>query len=158
MKAIYFDMDDTLYGLTDLPDWLPRLRARDAAVYTDGKPCHDLKRLAYILNRLQKIEGLHIGIISWLSMEKNLKLYTESRAAKRRWLQQHMSSVLWDEMHITAYGRKKHLTAKYPLGILVDDNAAVRADWVRHGGIAINPKGINTEELIAEILLATSPN
>lgn len=155
MKAIYFDMDDTLYGLTDLPDWLPRLRARDAAVYTDGKPCHDLKMIAYHVNKLQK-QGIRVGIISWLSMEKNLKLYTESRAAKRRWLQEHLSSVLWDEMHITAYGRKKHLVAKYPLGILVDDKDSIRIEWERHGGVAINPKGISTAELISKIIIALS--
>ena len=153
VDALYFDMDGTIAGLYDLDDWLPRLRAKDANVYRDSKPCHDLQKLACVLNKLQKM-GLHLGIDSWLSKERDIKLYRESRAAKRRWLQQHMSSVLWDEIHITAYGRAKHLTVKYPKSILIDDTDAVRADWIRHGGIAINPLNISTDELIEKILAA----
>ena len=153
LEAVYFDMDDTIYGLSTLPDWLPRLRANDAKVYRDGAPCHDLQLLGQFVNELQA-QGVKIGIISWLSMCKDIVLYRESRLEKRRFLQRHMSDVVWDEMHITAYGRKKHLVAKYPQGILVDDREPIRKEWERHGGIAIDPVGISTVELIEKIRAA----
>lgn len=148
--ALYFDMDDTLYGLSALDDWLPRLRANDAKVYSDGKPCHDLVKLAAFVNSLQE-KGTRIGIISWLSMCKDVVLYRESRKEKKRFLQVEMGSVVWDELHITAYGRKKHLTANYPKGVLVDDKDSIREEWEQHGGVAIDPRGITTDELIEKI-------
>lgn len=149
-KAIYFDMDDTIYGLSSVENWLDRLRANDAKVYAEGKPCHDLQELAAYLNLAQAC-GTRLGIISWLSMCKDVVLYRESRIEKRRFLQLQMGSVVWDELHITAYGRKKHLVAFDPHGILVDDKESIRKDWERHGGIAIDPVGITTRELIEKI-------
>lgn len=149
-KALYFDMDDTLYGLTDVPDWLNRLRANDSRVYRDGKPCHNMRKLCRYLRTIQN-KGVHLGVISWLSMIYNERLFRETRIEKRRFLQKHMPSIVWDEIHLTAYGRSKSSVARYPNGLLVDDNPTIRANWVAHGGIAINPKDFTTEQLIEEI-------
>lgn len=150
IEAVYFDMDDTLYGLTTLPDWLPRLRAKDARVYRDGKPCHDMRKIARAIANLQKV-GVPCGIISWLSKVPDPKLYRESRIEKRRFLQKHLPSVVWDEIHITAYGRAKSYIAKHPKGLLIDDNAEVRAHWEQCGGITLDPTIFTTDELVDRI-------
>ena len=150
LQAVYFDMDDTLYGLTKVPDWLPRLRANDARVYRDGKPCHDMRKIAKMVNNLQK-QGVHTGVISWLSKLYDAKLYKESRIEKRRFLQKRLPSVVWDEIHITRYGRHKSYVAKYPRGLLVDDNPDIRAHWEKCGGITIDPTLFTTDELVDRI-------
>lgn len=152
-RSVNFDLDDSLYDLSGVPNWLERLRANDAQVYAEGDPCHDLQKLALYLNQIQK-EGVDCNIISWLSKCKDVVLYRESRVEKRRFLQIQMGSVVWDEIHITAYGRKKHLIVPAKGNILIDDKDFIRKDWERHGGIAIDPVGITTDELIEKIASA----
>ena len=134
--TIYFDMDGCIADLYGVTDWLSMLRASDPTPYAIAKPLLNMSRLARVLNRLQT-KGYQIGIISWLSKKSTPeydKLVTE---AKRNWLSQHLPSVQWNTIHITAYGRNKWETCGE--GILFDDEAPNREAW---GGSAYEPDKI----------------
>jgi hypothetical protein len=123
---IWFDMDNTLNLLYDVPNWLNMLQSSDPTPYAIAKPRINLSRLARYLNRVQAM-GHEIGIISWLSKNSNPdydKLVTET---KIKWLNQHLPSVKWDEIHIVAYGRNKWEIAKD--GILFDDDMRNHKAW-----------------------------
>lgn len=126
--TIYFDMDGTIADLYGVEDWLPKLRAFDASPYAEARPLMRFSTLARLLNKLQK-NGYRLGIISWRSMNAP-DFYDEAvTAAKLFWLNRHLPSVAWDEIHITAYGVPKHETAEEPDGILFDDNEGIRKAW-----------------------------
>ena len=125
MKIVW-DMDGTIADLYGVKNWLTYLRAFDPTPYLAAKPLVNMSRLAYWLNRLQK-KGHKLVIVSWLSKESNPdydKLVTE---AKIKWLNQHLPSVKWDEIHIVAYGRDKWEIAKD--GILFDDDMRNHKAW-----------------------------
>ena len=137
-KAIYFDMDGTLANLYGVKDWLPSLRAYDPSPYTKAQPMINFNLLARYLNQLQRM-GYTIGIISWLSKE-SIPVYDEAvRLRKRRYLEQHLTSVDFDEIHLVKYGMPKHYVAKIKNGILFDDNKEVREAW---NGAAFDEKNI----------------
>lgn len=126
--TIYFDMDGTIANLYGVEDWLPRLRSFDPTPYTVAEPLLRLSTLARLLNKLQR-NGYRLGIISWGSMNAP-DFYDEAvTAAKLFWLNRHLPSVAWDEIHITAYGIPKEETAEDPEGILFDDNEKIRNAW-----------------------------
>lgn len=136
--TIYFDMDGTIANLYSVEDWLPRLRSYDPTPYTVAKPLLRLSTLARLLNKLQR-KGYRLGIISWGSMNAP-DFYDEAvAAAKLFWLNRHLPSVAWDEIHITAYGIPKEETAEEPDGILFDDNEGIRNAWT---GTAYNVENI----------------
>ena len=134
-KAIYFDMDGTLADLYGVEDWLDKLNAYDASPYTEATVLLNMQALAHRLNRLQRL-GYTIGIISWLSKGEHTAYDVEVAEAKMEWLTKHLGSVKWDEIHIVAYGKKKHLTAQVKGGYLFDDNEGVRRAWIKN-----NPEG-----------------
>ena len=134
-KAIYFDMDGTLANLYGVEDWLTKLRTYDATPYADAPVMLNMQALAHRLNRLQKL-GYTIGIISWLSKESTTAYDKAVAEEKLAWLAKHLSSVKWDEIHIVAYGKKKHITAQVKGGYLFDDNEGVRRAWIKN-----NPEG-----------------
>jgi len=137
-KAIYFDMDGTIADLYDIPDWLPKLRAYDPSPYAEAAPLLNLSVLARRLNKLQR-NGYRLGVISWGSMVATAEYDEAVAAAKIEWLQAHLPSVKWDEIHITAYGIPKQSLADFPDGILFDDNEQIRNDWT---GTAYNEQNI----------------
>ena len=104
---IYFDMDGTLANLYGVENWENRLRACDSSPYEEAEPMCDLRLLARLLNKAQR-NGNEIGIISWLSKEATAEYDEAVRVSKKRWLANHLPSVVWDEIHIVKYGTPKH--------------------------------------------------
>lgn len=134
-KAIYFDMDGTLANLYGVDDWLTKLRTYDATPYTEATVLLNMQALAHRLNKLQE-NGYTIGIISWLSKESTTAYDKAVAEAKLAWLNKHLNSVKWDEVHLVAYGKKKHKLAKIKGGYLFDDNESIRREWIKN-----NPEG-----------------
>ena len=134
-KAIYFDLDGTLVNLYGVDNWLEKLRAYDASPYAEARVMLNMQALAHRLNKLQA-NGYTIGIISWLSKESSAAYDESTTAAKLKWLDKHLHSVKWDEIHIVAYGKRKGKLAKIKDGYLFDDNESVRRSWIKD-----NPNG-----------------
>ena len=134
-KAIYFDMDGTLANLYGVNNWLDKLRAYDTTPYTEAEVMLNMQALAHRLNKLKSL-GYTIGIISWLSKDSNPVYSAAVTTEKRAWLDKHLHSVEWDEIHIVAYGKKKHKLAQIKGGFLFDDNVTVRKEWIKN-----NPEG-----------------
>ncbi len=137
-KAIYFDMDGTIANLYAVDGWLPMLRNSDSTPYKKAKPMVRMNVLARRLNKLQK-EGYIIGIISWLAKDGNNEYNEKVTNAKREWLNKHLKSVNWNEVHIVEYGTPKHNIVRYPNGILFDDEDKNRNEWT---GTAYDEKEI----------------
>lgn len=128
-KAIYFDMDGTLFDLYAVENWLPKLRAEDASPYIEAAPMVDLQELGKILCDLQKM-GYKIGIISWLSKESSKSYKQAVRKAKRQALKK--IPVKFDEIHLVQYETPKQRVAKnQKWRLLFDDNEDVLKDWER---------------------------
>lgn len=137
-KAIYFDMDGTIANLYAVDGWLPMLRNSDSTPYKEAKPMVRMNVLARRLNKLQK-DGYTIGIISWLAKDGNNEYNEKVTNAKREWLNKHLKSVNWNEVHIVEYGTPKHNIVRYPNGILFDDEDKNRNEWT---GTAYDEKEI----------------
>lgn len=137
-KAIYFDMDGTIANLYAIDGWLPMLRNNDSTPYKEAKPMVRMNVLARRLNKLQK-DGYTIGIISWLAKDGNKEYNEKVTNAKREWLNKHLKSVNWNEVHIVEYGTPKHNIVRYPNGILFDDEDKNRNEWT---GTAYDEKEI----------------
>ena len=127
-KTIWFDMDNTIAALYDVPNWLPKLRSCDPSPYAEAEVMLNMSLLARYLNKLQKL-GYRIGIISWLSKGSNTQYDEAVTKAKREWLKVHLNSVTFDLIHITAYGVPKELWMNTDEDILFDDNEEIRHNW-----------------------------
>lgn len=127
MSAIYFDMDGTIAALYDVENWEAKLNAHDASPYIEAQPMGNLEELGKVLNALIQL-GYTIGVVSWLAKNSSYSYDWRVRIAKRQWLKKHLPMV--SECHIIKYGTPKNRPCKQD-GILVDDNADVRAAW--HG-------------------------
>lgn len=134
-KAIYFDMDGTLANLYGVENWLDKLRAYDASPYAQAEVLLNMQALAHRLNKLQA-RGYTIGIISWLSKETTPEYDAAVMTEKLAWLEKHLHSVKWNEVHLVAYGKRKSKLAQVKGGYLFDDNESVRREWIKH-----NPEG-----------------
>lgn len=134
-KAIYFDMDGTLANLYGVDNWLEKLEGGDTSPYKEAEVMLNMQALAHRLNRLQK-HGFTIGVISWLSKSGSNTYNKEVAKVKAEWLEKHLASVKFDEIHLVKFGKRKSRVAKIKDGILFDDNVNVRKDWIRH-----NPNG-----------------
>lgn len=138
IKTIFFDMDGTIADLYGVENWLDYLINSDPSPYKNAKPLLNLNSLARILNRLQRT-GYHIGIISWLS-KNSTESYDEAvTQAKKAWLNKHLASVRFDEIHIVSYGTPKEIFAHNKQDILFDDEEKNRLNWT---GKAYNVKSI----------------
>lgn len=137
-KTIFFDMDGTIADLYGVENWLNYLINSDPSPYKNAKPLLNLNSLARILNRLQRT-GYHIGIISWLS-KNSTESYDEAvMQAKKAWLNKHLASVRFDEIHIVSYGTPKENFAHNEQDILFDDEEKNRLNWA---GKAYNVESI----------------
>ena len=125
-KWIYFDLDGTLVGLYDVPNWLDMLIASDPTPYKLAAPLVNMNTLARKLNKLQRA-GYKIGVISWLSKSSTPEYDKAVTAAKLWWLNKHLNSVNWDEIKIVAYGTSK--ITECGGGILFDDEDKNRNEW-----------------------------
>ena len=136
--TIFLDMDGTIADLYGAKDWLPRLRAYDAKIYSEAQPLCNMNTLARKLNRIQQ-KGVKIGVISWGSKDKNPAFLEAVKAEKMRWLRQHLRSVSFDEIHIIEYGTKKTSFRSSSDDILFDDEKPNRDSW---SGKAYEPSEI----------------
>ena len=140
MRTIWFDMDGTIADLYGVENWLPKLRASDPSPYTEAKPMLNFSLLARYLNKL-KAKGYTIGIISWASKGGSIDYNCAVRNAKCDWLCEHLPSVSWDYIRITAYGVPKEVWMKETDDILFDDCESIRNEW---NGDAYEPSEIMT--------------
>ena len=133
-KAIYLDMDGTIFDLFNVPNWLEKLESSDASPYIEARPIVDLSRLAAILDALQA-KGFRTGIISWGSRNASPSYMAAIRTAKK----QVISTIPhnFNECHITKYGKKKHTVCHINNGILVDDKEDICREWEESGGVTI---------------------
>lgn len=152
IKTIYFDMDDTIAMLSEVPNWLERLRSYDPTPYSDARPIPNINELVDVVKEL-KSRGYRIGIVSWLSMESNMKYDAQVRKAKCGWLKKWFPYA--DEVHIVKYGTPKHQVVRNARnGILVDDNADNRATWRKHGLTAIDAN--NSYAMVSALEMCTT--
>lgn len=136
--TIWFDMDGTIADLYGVENWLEYLVALDTFPYEMARPLVKLNTLARVLNKLQR-EGYHIGIISWLSKNGTADYDKAVTRAKTEWLEKHLASVQFDEIHIVKYGTPKQMFAKTENDILFDDEEKNRNDWT---GVAFDVNAI----------------
>ena len=128
MNAIYLDMDGTIADLYAVPNWLKMLRAENPAPYIQAEPLVRLSALARHLNRLQR-NGYIIGIISWGSKHATPEYDEAVAKAKNFWLNKHLPSVKFDEIHIVPYGTPKSTVVREKNGYLFDDEENNRVEW-----------------------------
>ena len=127
-KAVYFDMDGTIANLYGVDGWLDMLIAEDATPYKVAEPLINLQALARVLNRLQAC-GYVLGIVSWLAKGANDEYNQKVTKAKIDWLNKHLASVHFNEIHIVEYGTPKETVVLNPNGILFDDEKRNRDNW-----------------------------
>ena len=137
-RAIYFDMDGTIADLYGVSNWLQELRAASCKPYEAAAPLLRLSQLARRLNQLQR-NGWKIGVVSWTAKNSTTSFSENVSVAKRNWLEKHLHSVKWDEIHIVEYGTPKHKVVDCPNGILFDDEEGNRTSWT---GTAYDEKNI----------------
>ena len=136
--VIALDMDGTLAGLYDVPNWLERLHHEDATPYEVAKPLCDIEALAHVL-KLARAEGYKVEIVSWncngdISPEYRRKV----RKAKVHWLKQHGLLDEVDAVHVVKHGTPKSKVASGQ-GVLFDDETANRQERSSSGrGIAFD--------------------
>lgn len=150
-KAIYFDMDGTIADLYNVIYWLEGLREYKVYPYLEARPMWDMLELNHLLGQL-KAQGYRIGVITWLSKESTIQYDREVRWAKKLWLETYGMLNVLDEIQMVKYGTPKHEVADLRHGILIDDNAAVRADWENDGGITIDPTTENILDILARLI------
>ena len=126
--TINFDMDGTIADLYGVENWLPYLEAEDTTPYEIAKPLLRLSALARKLNALQR-NGYKLAVISWTSKSGGDAYHRDVTTAKLAWLNQHLPSVKWDEIHIVRYGTPKQNFCKTPYDILFDDEERNRTNW-----------------------------
>jgi 5'(3')-deoxyribonucleotidase len=135
-KSIWFDMDGTIAELYNVENWLEKLRSENPEPYIIAQPKVNMMELSTILRAL-KMQGYTIGIITWLSLKASEEYGKAVRKAKTEWLKTHIPFI-FDKIHIVKYGAPKHTIPEAKRGILVDDNAEVRAKWEKYGGRTID--------------------
>lgn len=126
--TISFDMDGTLNNMYSLPNWVEQINNGIVTPYVKAKPAFNFAVLAKLLNRLQE-KGYKIQVITWLSKTGTVEYNTAVTKEKKKWLQKHLPSVIWDEIHIVPYGTPKENYCYSCNDILFDDNTRVRSSW-----------------------------
>lgn len=125
--TIYFDMDGTIADFYGVNNWLDYLLDRDTFPYEMAQPLLRLSTLARLLNSLQR-KGYKVGIISWLCKNSTEEYDEAVTAAKKAWLNKHLKSVRFDEIHILPYGTPKQNYAT-DKDVLFDDEENNRKNW-----------------------------
>lgn len=152
VRMIVWDMDGTMADLYGVEGWLEMLRNENPLPYEIAKPLWDMKRLANILRDLQAI-GVEQRIVTWLSMDSSEEYKTETRQAKKKWLEHF--EFPFDHFHGVQYGATKADSVRKFLtddetAILIDDNARVRKGW--HLGETVDPTEINVIDFLETLL------
>lgn len=126
--TIFFDMDGTIANLYGVENWLDYLIAKDETPYREAKPLIRMATLARLLNSIQK-NGHKIGIVSWLAKNSTEEYDIKVKNAKLEWLNTHLKSVQFDEIHIVKYGTPKSTFSNNTNDILFDDEEPNRNEW-----------------------------
>ena len=126
--TIFFDMDGTIANLYGVENWLDYLIAKDETPYREAKPLIRMATLARLLNSIQK-NGHKIGIVSWLAKNSTEEYDIKVTNAKLEWLNTHLKSVQFDEIHIVKYGTPKSTFSNNINDILFDDEEPNRKEW-----------------------------
>lgn len=134
---IWFDMDGTIANLYGVENWLEMLHNEDATPYIQAMPLLNLNVLARYLNKLIE-NGIEIGVISWLAKNASDEYNEAITIAKLNWLNKHLRSVKFSEIHIVKYGTPKESFATIE-DILFDDEVNNRDNWI---GTAYDEKNI----------------
>ena len=134
MKAIYFDMDGTVYDLYGVRGWLDMLNAEDETAYSIGSPRFDMQALNSLLEDFNAL-GVTVGVITWTAQNGSREYNKRVREVKLAWVRENLPCV--SEFHCVKYGTPKHQVANIKNSILVDDNEKVRAAW--KNGDALDP-------------------
>lgn len=127
-KAIYFDMDGTIANLYGVKGWLDDILTENVRPYREANTMVRMNALAKILNNLKK-DGFTLGIVSWLAKGSTEKYDEMVKTAKQEWLNAHLPSVEFDEIHIVPYGTPKETVVDFPMGYLFDDEEPNRKNW-----------------------------
>lgn len=140
MKEIWFDMDGTIADLYGVNNWLESLMNSHTKPYREAKPLVNMRELSRELNRLQRI-GYKVGIISWLSRGGSHEYNARVTKTKIAWLERHIGSVHFDEVHVVEYGTNKGTIGQ---GILFDDEERNRKEWMvaNYDNMAFNVNNI----------------
>ena len=125
--TIFFDMDGTIANLYGVENWLDYLIAKDETPYREAKPLIRMATLARLLNSIQK-NGHKIGIVSWLAKNSTEEYDIKVKNAKLEWLNTHLKSVQFDEIHIVKYGTPKSTFSNNTNDILFDDEEPNRKE------------------------------
>lgn len=137
--VIALDMDGTLAGLYDVPNWLESIRGEDTTPYEVAEPLCDVDALARVLE-LARSEGHTVEIVSWnckgdISPEYRRKV----RKEKVNWLKRYGLLGEVDAVHVVKHGTPKSKVASGGRGVLFDDETANREEWSSSGrGIAFD--------------------
>ena len=152
VRMIVWDMDGTIADLYGVDGWLEKLRAENPLPYEIAKPIWDMERLVNVIRGLQDF-GIEQRIVSWLSMDSSEEYKTETRRAKREWLERF--DFPFDSFHGVQFGATKADSVRRFLAddeeaILIDDSARVRKGW--HLGETIDPTEINIIDFLETLL------
>ena len=152
VRMIVWDMDGTMADLYGVDGWLEMLRNENPLPYEIAKPLWDMERLANIIRGLQAI-GVEQRIVTWLSMDSSEEYKTETRRAKKEWLEQF--DFPFDHFHGVQYGATKadsvrKFLADDETAILIDDSARVRKGW--HLGETVDPTEVNVIDFLETLL------
>ena len=152
VRMIVWDMDGTMADLYGVDGWLEMLRAENPLPYEIAKPMWDMERLVNVIRGLQDF-GIEQRIVTWLSMDSSEEYKTETRRAKREWLEQF--DFPFDHFHGVQFGATKAASVRKFLAddeeaILIDDSARVRKGW--HLGETIDPTKINVIDFLEALL------
>lgn len=126
-KAIYFDLDGTIYNLYGIENWLDMLRSENELAYNCGDSIYDMEELNSLLLEFVNL-GFTIGVITWTAMNGSKEFNSRTRAVKKAWIEENLPCV--SEFHCVKYGTPKHHVRNIKNSILVDDNAEVRDKWL----------------------------
>lgn len=129
--TIWFDMDGTIANLYGVNGWLDDLINEDVRPYREAKPLVNLVWFARTIHELQN-NGWKVNIISWTAKNGSKEYNKRVTETKIEWLEKHLPSVTFDNIHIVEYGTPKTSLEK---GILFDDEEHNRNEW---NGIAFN--------------------
>ena len=125
-KKICFDMDGTIADLYTVEGWLKALAVdHDPFPYAQAKPMLNMSAFARLLHKAQRL-GYKIVVLSWLAKDSNTEYDMAVTQAKIEWLENHLPSVEWNEIHIVPHGTPKHEISS---GILFDDEEHNRNMW-----------------------------
>ena len=152
VKMIVWDMDGTMADLYGVNGWLEMLEEENPLPYAIAKPMWDMERLVNVIRSLQAI-GIEQRIVTWLSMGSSEEYKTETRRAKKEWLERF--DFPFDHFHGVQFGTTKadcvrRFLADDEEAILIDDSAKVRKGW--HLGETVDPTEINIIDFLEALL------